>query len=148
MSMPALALLLASALASVDAAHFDQDIKILASDEFEGRGPATAGETKSIGFIADQFAKAGLKAAGTRGWYQAVEARRFELRPSPSAFWKKSGKTVPLAFRDDFVASGTGAGGQVRLSSAPMVFVGYGIHAPDRDWDDFKGVSLKGKIAV
>ena len=74
MSMPALALLLASALASVDAAHFDQDIKILASDEFEGRGPATAGETKSIGFIADQFAKAGLKAAGTRGWYQPVEA--------------------------------------------------------------------------
>ncbi len=130
-------------------------IKLLASDAFGGRGPGTEGEAKSVAYIIDQFKAANLKPAGDRlprggrAWTQDVPLARFEIT-GPVDIRVRSGGAEQAWSQGDqvaFRASATGADA-VRIENAPVVFVGYGITAPERNWDDFKDVDLKGKIAL
>jgi len=137
-----------------DAKHLSQDVKVLASDEFEGREPHTAGETKTVAYIIEQFKAAGLKPGGDmvkgqRGWTQDVPLGRFEIKGPAQISVTSEGKTQALNQGDDvaFRAAQNGAK-RVDFDKAPLVFVGYGVTAPERKWDDFKGVDLKGKLAV
>lgn len=137
-----------------DARRLSQDVKVLSSDEFEGRGPHTAGETKTVNYLIAQFKAAGLKpggdlVGGKRSWTQDVPLGRFEIK-GPVALTIKDGKgSQNLAQGNDMAvrAAMTGAR-KVDFKNAPLVFVGYGVTAPERHWDDFKGVDLKGKLAV
>lgn len=140
---------------SFDGKRISQDVKVLASDAFEGRGPATAGEEKTIAYLQQQFAAAGLQpggdlqADGSRAWTQAVPLQRASIDGTPTITLDVAGKPQPLLQGQDIAIRAAMDGStSVDISQVPLVFVGYGVDAPERHWDDFKGVDLKGKIAV
>src|SRR3954464_15817514 len=123
--------------------------KTLASDAFEGRGPGTAGEAKTIAYLVQQFQSLGLEPGGPDGhWTQTVPLGRTQLDKSGKAGFAISGQAIPLAFPQDIYLSSVRETDRARIADAPVVFVGYGVEAPERGWDDFKGVDLHGKIAL
>jgi Zn-dependent M28 family amino/carboxypeptidase len=124
-------------------------IRTLASDEFEGRAPGTAGESKTIAYIAEQFRLAGLEPAGEDGgWMQKVPLVRTQLARGGSVTVAGKGGARPLRVPEDVYLSTVRETDRARIEGAPMVFVGYGVAAPERPWDDFKGADLKGKVAI
>ncbi len=135
---------------SFDVARVGADIKTLSSDEYEGRGPATRAEAKTIDYIAAQMKAAGLKPAGPKGsWFQDVPLRMSNITGTPTLSMTIGGAAQPLTQGGEIAvrASETGQS-SVSFADLPLVFVGYGVKAPERGWDDFKGVDLKGKIMV
>jgi Zn-dependent M28 family amino/carboxypeptidase len=124
-------------------------VKVLASDEFEGRAPGTRGEDKTVAYIADQFAKAGLTPGNTDGtFYQKVPMVGITASPSSSFVFAKGADTRTLAYKDDIVAWTKRARERVDVTGSDVVFIGYGIQAPEFQWDDFKGVDVAGKTVV
>jgi Zn-dependent M28 family amino/carboxypeptidase len=129
--------------------------KTISSDAFEGRGPATRAETKTINYIADQFRAAGLQPAGDtvggqRSWFQNVPLLRSEITGSPKfALNLGNGQTLALTQGNE-IALKAPVNGQssVTLANVPLLFVGYGVSTPERNWDDFKGVDVRGKLLV
>lgn len=139
----------------VSTQRISENIRVLSADDFAGRGPATPGEAKTVDYIAKQFQAAGLKpggdlrADGTRAWTQAVPLARFEIS-GPLKFNVSAGGATQAWTQGQQIAiraAQTGAD-RVTIKNAPVVFVGYGVTAPERDWNDFKGQDLKGKIAL
>ncbi len=138
----------------ISTARLSADVKTLSSDAFEGRGVASAGETKTVAYLIQQMKAAGLKpggpqVAGVRQWTQQVPLIRSEIIGSPQVRLQVGGKTVALAPREQISIRASPVGGKaVSIVGAPLVFVGYGVSAPEHQWDDFKGIDLKGKVAV
>jgi Zn-dependent M28 family amino/carboxypeptidase len=139
----------AGAAPAVDPARLSEHIRVLASDAFEGRGPATPGEDKAVAYISGQMKTLGLSPAGDDGgWTQAVPLRRF-VTPGPiTVSFTLGGASRPLTELNDIVVHTEVPTDHVSVRDAPLVFIGYGVDAPERRWDDFKGYDLKGKIAV
>ncbi len=123
-------------------------IRTLSSDEFEGRGPGTKGEELSIAYMEKQFRAAGLEPGNPNGSY-LQEVPLVGIRPDPRMLLTFTGHDATLkpVFRDDFVAWTKRMVDSVQLD-ADMVFVGYGVQAPEYKWDDFKGVDVHGKVIV
>ncbi|KFI07860.1 peptidase M20 [Massilia sp. BSC265] len=151
--------LAAAAAQAAEGPRFDpkrlaQDVKVLSSDEFEGRGPNTAGETKTVDYLVQQFKAAGLQPGGDlkdgkRAWTQDVPLGRFEIKGPVKLTLNQGGASRELKQGPDMAVRASMSGlKQVSFKNAPLVFVGYGVTAPERKWDDFKGVDLKGKLAV
>jgi Zn-dependent M28 family amino/carboxypeptidase len=135
--------------APIDPVRMSTITKTLASDAFEGRGPGTAGETKTIQYLAEQFRLLGLEPGGPDGsWFQTVPLIRTQLDKTGTASFAAGGQAIPLRFPQDIYLSSVRETDRARIADAPLVFVGYGVNAPERGWDDFKGVDLKGKIAL
>jgi Zn-dependent M28 family amino/carboxypeptidase len=133
----------------IDAAALLQDIRVLASDEYEGRLPGTRGEDRTVGYIADQFAKAGLKPAGSDGTYfQPVPLVGMTPDPAMTLTFTKGAASRRLRYLDNFVAWTRREVPSVSLENSPLVFVGYGVQAPEFNWDDYKDVDLRGKTMV
>lgn len=134
----------------IDVHRLSDHIRILASDAFEGRGPGTPGEAKAVDYITAQFKALGLKPAGDDGgWTQAVTLNRFTVKGEPVLSAVVDGRAMPLASGEQVVVGTRRPGvSQVAIEAAPIVFVGYGVSAPERQWDDYKGVDLHGKIAL
>ncbi|WP_267395421.1 MULTISPECIES: M28 family metallopeptidase [unclassified Sphingomonas] len=157
--LTALAAVLAATAAAAQQPSFStqrvsQDVQTLASDAFEGRGPATAGETKTVAYITAQMKAAGLQPGGTlkdgkRGWTQDVPLLKADIT-GPTDLSLTIGNTARALTQGNEIAVRAALTGQteVAIDHAPLVFVGYGVKAPERQWDDFKGVDLKGKIMV
>jgi Zn-dependent M28 family amino/carboxypeptidase len=122
-------------------------VEFLASDKLEGRNTGSEGHRKAAEFVAAQFERDGLKAAGTQGYIQPVEFNTKELDESASSLaLERGGKVQALELGEDAIIG-------TRVDPAPsveagLVFVGYGLRAPDADDDDFAGLDTKGKIAV
>lgn len=137
-----------------DPKRLSHDVKVLASDEFEGRSPNTAGETKTVDYLVQQFKAAGLQPGGEltngkRAWTQEVPLGRFEIKGPVVLSLVEAGKARSLKQGEDMAVRASMSGmKQVSFKNAPLVFVGYGVTAPERKWDDFKGMDLKGKLAV
>jgi Zn-dependent M28 family amino/carboxypeptidase len=144
-------LALAGALAAQDALNGDRlraHIRFLASDLLEGRGVGTRGGELTTAYIASQFALAGAKPAGDNGTYfQKVELVGVEPQPDAKLGASKDGRTLDFAWATEFVGNTMRQKDAVEFD-AEAVFVGHGITAPEYKWDDYKGVDLKGKIAV
>jgi len=135
--------------APIDPARMSEITRTLASDAFEGRGPGTPGEAVTIRYLADQFRRLGLEPGGPGGsWFQTVPLIRTQLDKGGSASFAAGGQAIPLRFPQDIYLSTVRETGRARIERAPVVFVGYGVTAPERGWDDFKGVDLKGKVAL
>jgi hypothetical protein len=124
-ALPALAQAPAKALNAVSAKDLLAHIKTLASDEFEGRAPGTAGETRTVAYIGQEFKKLGLKPGNPDGsWVQAVPMRG--QKPAPSFSYTIAGKQVALNFPTDYVAHSTSQPATVKVNNSEIVFVGYG----------------------
>ena len=133
----------------IDPARISQHVKVLSGDDFQGRGPATPAEAKVIDYVTGQFKALGLQPGGERGgWTQDVPLTRFEVNGPVRLGLTVKGRTQALTQGDEAVVQTLVPVDHVAIANAPMVFVGYGVKAPERGWDDFKGYDLHGKIAV
>jgi Zn-dependent M28 family amino/carboxypeptidase len=132
-----------------DAAKIREHVKYLSSDLLEGRGTGQKGGDEAADYIAEQFKSYGLKPAGENGTYfQDVPMVGIKTQPETTFnFVPKDGESLALKLFDDFVTSNGTQTPSVDID-APIVFVGYGITAPEYQWDDYKGYDLKGKVAL
>ena len=131
-----------------DAARLSEHIRILSDDSFEGRGIATPAEDRVVRYLSEQYAAAGFEPGGDNGgWTQAVALNRFTAS-NVQARLTVGDWSQPLNQSEQVVISTRRSDGHVMLTDAPLVFVGYGIKAPERQWDDFKGQDMTGKILV
>ena len=135
-------------LPDVDMNAVMQHIKVLSSDEFEGRAPGSKGEELSVAYLIDQFKKIGLKPGNTDGTYvQKVPLVGITAAPAPLVF-KKGKQELTLKWKDDVVAWTKHVADSASIDKSDVVFVGYGVVAPEFNWDDYKGVDVKGKTVV
>lgn len=135
-------------LPQVDIAAVLAHTKVLSSDEYEGRAPGTKGEELTVNYLVDQFKKIGLKPGNPNGTYiQKVPLVGITASPAPLVF-KKGSQQVTLKWKDDVVAGTKRVTDSVALTDSDLVFVGYGVVAPEYNWDDYKGVDVKGKTLV
>ncbi len=136
-----------AALASITAPDLLRRIEVLASDRFEGRAPGTPGEDSTVNYLTAQFREMGLEPGNPDGTYvQTVPMVGFT--PTPTASFDVGGRTIRLAFPDDYVAVSRRVLPQVDVDNSEVVFVGYGVSAPEYGWDDFKDVDVRGKTIV
>ncbi|MDP1829893.1 MAG: M20/M25/M40 family metallo-hydrolase [Archangium sp.] len=134
----------APAVKPIDPAELRGHIRFLASDLLEGRGPATQGDRLAQEYIAAQFEAMGLEpGAPDGGWVQRVEMVGVNGHPDTLTV-----KGLSLKFKDDFIVVSGHQEKTSTIDKAELVFVGFGITAPEYQWDDFKGVDLKGKVLV
>lgn len=138
------------AQAAIDPAFLRGHIRFLADDLLEGRGPGTRGDALAQAYLAAQLEALGLEPAGEQGTYfQPFELVGVEGHPTTLTATPAEGKgALTLRYKDDFIAVAGKHAQQSALADSELVFVGYGIVAPEYGWDDFKGADLKGKTLV
>lgn len=134
--------------ADINAADYAELVKTLASDEFEGRGPGTPGEEKSVEYIKAQFERAGLKPGNNGDWFQTVPMVVTEADPATTMNIDVDGKPHVLKFGTDMVVGTRSGQKEVKIDGSELVFVGYGVDAPEQKWNDYAGVDVKGKTVV
>src|SRR5688500_10235944 len=133
----------------IDPERISQSVKVLASDEFEGRAPGTPGETKTVEWLSRQFRELGLEPGGERGsWTQTVPLVRTQIGSPATLSIAIEGQQRTFTQSSDIYISTVRKVDRVSIAAAPMVFVGYGVTAPERQWDDYKDADLRGKVAV
>ncbi len=157
-------LALASALAGCDEARIARDrasnaiteadyrrhIEVLASDEFGGRAPGSEGERKTVEYLERQFLDLGLQPAAGGSFRQYVPLVEITAAPSDARlhFTARSGERIDLAFGEDMVVGTRRVRPEVSLDRSDVIFVGYGIVAPEYGWNDYAGLDMQGKTAL
>ena len=137
------------AFPAIDGKAVLEHTKVLASDAFEGRAPGTKGEELTVAYLIEQLRKIGLQPGNPDGsWVQTVPLVGASVQGSPSLTFRKGATERRLAWRDDYVAWTKRVAERVSLDASDLVFVGYGVQAPEFGWDDYKGVDLRGKTMV
>ena len=135
------------ALNSITAQDLLQRIRILASDEFEGRAPGTRGETLTLEYLTGEFERLGLGPGNPDGTFMQAVAL-IAIRGTPTASFTTGKHTMRLRYPEEYLAVSRHNKPEVGIDSSEMVFVGYGIVAPEYGWDDYKGADLGGKTLV
>jgi Zn-dependent M28 family amino/carboxypeptidase len=138
---------LQNALNAISADSLLTNIKVLSSDAFEGRKPGTEGGKKAIAYMEDQFKKLGLKPGNPNNTYRQ-DVPLAGIISSPTAQFTVNGHAVPAQFKKDFIAFSQHYTSVVDVKDSDIVFVGYGVSAPEYGWDDYKGVDVKGKTVL
>jgi Zn-dependent M28 family amino/carboxypeptidase len=139
----------ATETARIDAAKLSEHVRVLASDEFEGRAPGTAGEEKTVAYLVEQFEQIGVQPGGVDGsWTQVVPMIHTRLEEPGSVRVTAPGTTLTLHQAEDVEVSTVRGADAIQIADAPIAFVGFGVSAPERDWDDFGDFDLAGKIAL
>ena len=134
---------------TIDPDQLTQTVRTLASDTFEGRAPGTRGEDRTLGYLIARFEALGLEPAGPDGnWLQKVPLLHTRLQTPRELAFATPGGAVAARPAEDIYVSTIRPDDVAAISNAPLVFVGYGVKAAERGWDDFKGADLKGKVAV
>ena len=134
---------------SIDSQRLSNIVKVLASDEFEGRAPGGPGEAKTIEFLIDQFQSLGLEPGGTDGtWTHAVPLIHTQLASDGRLSVSVGDMSQNWVQGLDVAVSTVRPVDKIDIQSAPLVFVGFGASAPERNWDDYGEIDLTGKIAI
>jgi Zn-dependent M28 family amino/carboxypeptidase len=135
-------------LPNIDQNRVLDHIKALSSDEYEGRLPGTKGEDLTVKYISDQYKAVGLEPGNPDGtWLQKVPLVGITGKPSPLTITRDATKTS-LAYNTDMIAWSRHVADRVSVEASDMIFVGYGVEAPEFQWDDYKGIDTKGKTLV
>ena len=138
-----------ASLPKIDQQAILEHVKVLSSDEYEGRAPGTKGETLTVKYLEDQFKKLGLKPGNPDGTYvqkvPLVGIVGEEARPLTVT---KGAQKRTLKWSDDVVAWTKRVGDGASIEDSDVVFAGYGVVAPEFNWDDFKDVDVKGKTII
>jgi len=137
-----------------DPARLSRHVQTLGSDAYEGRGPATRAETKTVDYLVSQFRSAGLSPGGDlvngkRQWTQAVPLLKSDIVGTPQLQFTTPTGPVPMV-QGEHIAVRSPLNGQtaLRINGAPIIFAGYGVTAPERQWDDFKTIDVRGKVIL
>lgn len=133
---------------ALDPADFAEHVRQLASDDFAGRAPGTVGEEKTVEYIKAQFARIGLQPGNGSDWFQPVAMVETTADESATLDINVGGATQVLKFGDDMVIGTRTGQPQVSIKDSQLVFVGYGVDAPEQDWNDYAGLDVKGKTVV
>ena len=132
-----------------EVAFWKERIQTLASDEFGGRKPLTEYETKTINYIADEFKKLGLEPANKGSYFQPVrEISTFARLDKNRIRVKAANGSMDLNFPDDIVIWTLRGQKKIVVPNTDFVFVGFGINAPEYNWNDYEGIDVKGKIVI
>ena len=132
----------------INAGDFTELVKTLSSDAFEGRGPGTPGEEKSVDYIRAQFERIGLKPGNDGSWFQDVPMTETTASEATTLRLDVDGKPQELKFGTDMVIGTRTGQAEVKVQDSPLVFVGYGVDAPEQKWNDYAGIDVKGKTVV
>ncbi|HVZ78866.1 MAG TPA: M28 family metallopeptidase, partial [Gemmatimonadaceae bacterium] len=124
-----------------------QHTKDLSADSMEGRGPGTPGEDKAVAYITAQFKAMGLKPGNPDGTY-IQDADLVGYLSHPTASFSARGRTISLKYPDDYIANSRHNRPETKVDNSDVVFVGYGVVAPEYGWDDYKGMDVKGKTIL
>ncbi len=135
------------ALDSINADDLLRHTKELSSDQYEGRGPGTKGEELTVKYLTEQFQRLGLQPGNPDGTY-VQKVPLVGLTADTQASITAGGKTTALKFPDDYVAVSRRFAPETKVENSDIVFVGYGVVAPEYGWDDYKGVDVRGKTIV
>ncbi len=133
---------------AIDPGDFVEHVKTLSSDAFEGRGPGTPGEDKSVEYIKSQMQRIGLKPGNNGEWFQTVPMVETTADPSTTLTLTVNGTPRILHAGTDMVLGTTSGKPEVKIDNSPLVFVGYGVNAPEQHWNDYAGLDVKGKTVV
>ena len=138
---------LTAGLASISTNSLLTTTATLGSDYFEGRGPGTRGEERTTAWLVERFKNLGLKPGGTGGsWFQEVPM--VGMKSTTALSFHQGAQTEALTYPQDFVSWSPVQQDSISVHGAELVFVGYGVVAPEYGWDDYKGVDVRGKILV
>ncbi|WP_417321202.1 M28 family metallopeptidase [Emcibacter sp.] len=132
----------------VDASRLVENIRVLASDEFEGRAPSSPGEEKTINFLKEKFEEAGWKPGNGESYFQAIDMVEITAAPDAAMTVAHAGGEEKLAYGPGYMAWTKRVVNAVSVKNSEMVFVGYGIVAPEYGWNDYAGLDVKGKTVV
>jgi hypothetical protein len=137
-----------SAIKAIDSAGLAQDISVLASDDFQGRKPFTIGEEKTLAYLIKRFKEIGLKPGNDTSFLQEVPM--VEIKSVPEGNLRITGKKgdLKLSYLDQYVAGTKHVQERVAINQSEMVFAGFGIVAPEYNWNDYAGLDVKGKTVV
>lgn len=139
----------AAEAAAISTENLSEIVRVLASDEFEGRAPGTPGETKTVEYLIDRFEEIGLEPGGENGGWtdpvtllhsRVVDLRTLDVRSGDNTLDMKQGRDIEI--------SSANPRETIVIDDAPVVFVGFGASAPERDWDDYGDIDLTGKVAL
>ena len=133
----------------IETAQLSATVKVLASDEFEGRAPGGVGEQKTVAYLVNRFKALDLEPGGENGsWTQAVPLLHTQLLEPVNLRFKIGDTRQGLVQANDIEISTVRSVEQITIDDAPVVFVGFGATAPERQWDDFGDIDLSGKVAL
>ncbi len=133
---------------AINADDFARLVKTLSSDDFEGRGPGTPGGDKAVAYIQAQMQRIGLQPGNHGQWYQDVPMVETTADESTRLDIAVKGKPHVLGFGSDMVIGTRSGQPEINIKDSPLVFVGYGVDAPERGWNDYAGIDVKGKTVV
>ncbi|WP_442682730.1 M28 family metallopeptidase [Stenotrophomonas sp. JC08] len=133
---------------AITAPDFGELVKQLASDEFEGRAPGSNGEELTVNYIRDQMQRIGLQPGNGDSWFQDVPMTETTADPDTVLKIQRNGAAEELKFGTDMVIGTRTGQPEIRIDNSEMVFVGYGVDAPEQDWNDYEGQDWKGKTVV
>lgn len=138
-----------TAIRAIDAEEFAQHVKTLASDEFMGRMPGTEGETKTINYLKDEFEKLGLQPGNGDSFFQEVSLVEINSTPEgPMVVRNDKGESVSFDYLEDYVALTRRVEESTQLENSELVFAGYGVVAPEYNWNDYEGLDVEGKTVI
>lgn len=135
-------------LAAFSADSLKQHISVLASDSFMGRKPFTPGETKTIAYLQQQFAAAGLEPGNGNSFLQEVPMVNIKTTAAPSMQIKSPKGNFEIKAFDDYILWTDKTDPQITVTDADIVFAGFGVVAPEYNWNDYAGIDVKGKIVL
>ena len=133
----------------ISAEDFAAHIKVLASDDFGGRGPGSDGEEKTVAYLREQFERLGLEPGNGDSYFQTVPMVETRVDSTRSTMTLRgAGQDMPLHFGEQMVLNSRQGKPDIELADSPLVFVGYGVNAPEAGWNDYAGLDVKGKTVV
>jgi Zn-dependent M28 family amino/carboxypeptidase len=133
---------------SITADDLKKHISVLASDEFGGRAPASEGEVKTIQYLAEQFGALGLEPGNNGSWFQEVSMMKVTAGKNMKFDVSGKGNKISFKYFTDFIGGTAHTDENITINGSDVVFVGYGINAPEWNWNDYKGVDVKGKTVI
>ena len=136
------------ALESFSVEELIEDIKVLSSDAFEGRGPSTAGEEKTVNYLVERFSSLGLEPGNGDSYFQQVPLVNITAAPDMLMYVEDENGRSTYNYGDDFMVWTKRVTDKIDLDGSELVFVGYGVTAPEYDWNDYEGLDVKGKTVV
>ena len=133
---------------AIDAADFARHVEVLSSDEFAGRAPGGIGEEKTVAYLVEQFKRRGLAPGNGDSYLQTVPMVETTADPSTSLTFNVDGKGRELRYGSEMMVGTRSGQARVDIDDSQLVFVGYGVNAPELGWNDYAGIDVAGKTVV